>query len=137
MTTKTVLGPEVAEVVFNEICDQLGLDPQKFKDTEKDEATKDRLTGAISTGRLEYSEEKFKLTLISPINVGSKTITYLDICEPDGVQLRSMSEVKKNNDDVGKAMAVLGSVTGLGLPVINKLKSRDLMVAVEVIGLFL
>ncbi|GAG90307.1 unnamed protein product [marine sediment metagenome] len=91
---------------------------------------------ALMHGRLEYKDEVFKQTLLKPIT-GKKEITVLEIKEPTGVQLRGMSEVKKKNDDVGKAMSILGEVTGLGLPVINKLGSRDLMLSVGVISLFL
>ena len=87
-------------------------------------------------GRLEYKDEVFKQTLLKPIT-GKNEIAFLEIKEPTGVQLRGMSEVKKKNDDVGKAMSILGEVTGLGLPMINKLGSRDLMLSVGVISLFL
>lgn len=137
--SKNVMGLDVAAEVFNEMCKALAIPVDKFNDSEKDEATKERLVNAIASGRLEFSPDTgdFLLKLLSPVEAGSKEVGSLTICEPDGVQLRAMSEVKKSNDDVGKGMSVLGSVTGLGLPVINKLKSRDLMVAIEVIGLFL
>ena len=87
-------------------------------------------------GRLEYKDEVFKQTLLKPIT-GKKEILVLEIKEPTGVQLRGMSVVKKENDNVGKAMSILGEVTGLGLPMINKLRSRDLMLSVGIISLFL
>ncbi len=88
-------------------------------------------------GRLVYETGVFKLQLLKPITAGSKEISFLEIPEPSGSDLREMASVQKKNDDVGKAMAVLGSVTGHGLPLINKLGSRDMMVAVGVISLFL
>jgi hypothetical protein len=48
-----------------------------------------------------------------------------------------MASVKKKGDDYGKAMAVLGSVTGHGMPVVCKMKSRDSLIAVAVMSLFL
>lgn len=132
-----LMGKDVAEEFFDTICDELGLSSDNYKDEEDGLKTRTRLVNSIMAGRLDFADGKFTLKLLSPVKKGEKVIEMLNITEPDGVQLRSMSEVKKSNDDVGKGMAVLGAVTGEGLPVINKLKSRDLMVAIEVIGLFL
>ena len=132
-----MLGKDVANEVFESFITDLGLPLDKFTETDKDEETKNRLVSSVMAGRLEYSDGDFTLKLITPVKTGEKTIEILRISEPTGVQLRSMSIIKKSNDDVGKAMAILGDVSGLGIEVINKVKSRDMMVAVEVIGLFL
>lgn len=128
-----IMGLDVAAELFGMICEELKITADK---DETGDGNK-RIISALSSGRLEYTDGVFTLKLLSPVQAGNKEIGMLTITEPDGAQLRSMSEVKKSNDDVGKGMSVLGSVTGVGLPVINKLKSRDLMVAIEVIGLFL
>lgn len=135
--TSNKIGPDVAEEIFKTICEEIGHDISKYSESEKNEATKERIIGALCSGQLDYKEGIFKLILIRPFKAGENTIKVMNIEEPDGIQLRAMAEVKKGTDDVGKAMAVLGAVTGLGLKMINKMKSRDLMVAVEVIGLFL
>jgi hypothetical protein len=138
MTEK--IGREVAEEIIGNIYLELGLVHIMYKigdDFDDFKSTHDKLLNSIMLGQLEYADSVFKLTLLSPITVGEKEITALEIKEPSGSDLREMASVKNKNDDVGKAMAVLGSVTGLGLPVINKLKSRDMMVSVSVISLFL
>ncbi len=134
---KPTIKKEIAEEMFQGILDDLGLDMDFLLGEKDDKSTINRLVLSIMHGRLKYEKELFTQTLIKPVKKGDKQITELTIYEAKGVQLRGMSDVKKDNDDVGKAMAVLGEVTGLGLPVINKLKSRDLMVAVGVISLFL
>lgn len=131
------MGRDVAEEIFKGLCEDIFLDYEKFTATEKDEATKDRIVGALCSGQLVYADSVFTLRLNVPLQVGDKRIAHMKIREPNGVELRAMASVKKSNDDVGKGMAVLGAVTELGLPVINKMASRDLMVGVEVIGLFL
>ena len=130
------MGKEVAEKMLNNIYTDLGISID-IVDDEDDQSTRNKLVNAIMMGRLEYDKNIFKLKLLKSIVVGKKEIFVLDIPEPSGSDLREMSIVKKKNDDVGKAMAVLGSVTGHGLPVIDKLGSRDMMVAVGVISLFL
>ncbi len=133
-------GTEVAEQMLDEICESMDIDIDIVFDSDDDDGgkpTRKKLVSAISYGRLEFEDEKFKLILVKPFTAGSKEITHLNICEPTGVQLRGMAKIKKKRDDVGKAMAILGEVTGLGLPIINELHSRDLMVAVSVISLFL
>ena len=138
--TKTVIGRDVAEEMLNEICKSLDLDLEIVFDDDDDDnagrASKKKIISALMHGRLEYDKEVFKQTLIKPLT-GKKEVTYLEIKEPTGVQLRGMSQIKKKNDDVGKAMAILAEVTGLGMPMINKLGSRDLMLSVGVISLFL
>ena len=138
--TRTILGRDVAEEMLNEICESLGVDTEIVFDDDDDDgagkSSKKKIISALMHGRLEYENEVFKQKLIKPI-IGKNEIAYLEIKEPTGVQLRGMSQVKKKNDDVGKAMAILAEVTGLGLPVINKLGSRDLMLSVGVISLFL
>lgn len=131
---KHILGRDVAEQQFSEICEELGIDESIFDD---DKSSKDKIITSIMSGRLEYEDGKFKQVLISPIKNGEKLISFIEITEPTGNQLREMASVKKKNDDVGKGMAVLGAVTGHGLLIINKMRSRDLMVSVGVIGLFL
>ncbi len=138
--TKTIIGRDVAEEMLNEICESLAIDVDIVFDDDDDDnagkASKKKIISGLMHGLLEYDNEVFKQTLIKPL-LGKKEVTYLEIREPTGVQLRGMSQVKKKNDDVGKAMAILAEVTGLGLPVINKLGSRDLMLSVGVISLFL
>ena len=132
----TVIGREVAEEMLQSIYDDLGIDGDLIEEDDEGKSSTKKIISALMHGRLEYENEVFKQTLLKPIT-GKKEITFLEIKEPTGVQLRGMSEVKKKNDDVGKAMSILGEVTGLGLPMINKLGSRDLMLAVGVISLFL
>ncbi len=136
MESKAIIGKDVAEEMLKNIYDDLGIDGDLLEDDDESKASTKKIISALMHGRLEYKDEIFKQKLLKPIT-GKKEILYIDIKEPTGVQLRGMSEVKKKNDDVGKAMAILGEVTGLGLPVINKLGSRDLMLAVGVISLFL
>jgi len=131
------MARDVGEKVFENMCHALGIDEHEFKETDEGEGAKNKLIHAFCTGCLEYEDEVFTLHLKSPIKTGTKEISVLKIGEPDGAQLRSMSIIKKKNDDFGKAMAVLGAVTKLGIPVMNKLKSRDSMIAVAVISLFL
>lgn len=131
------MGKDVATEIFNGMTEELGIPFENFTDTDEAEKTKSRLVNAFMTGRLEYTEGVFTQHLLKPIQTGEKSIEEIVINEPSGQQLRAMSEVKKDSDTVGKGMAVLGEVTGLGLPVINKFGSRDLMLSVEVIGLFL
>lgn len=130
------IGRDVAEEMLKNIYDDLGIDGDLINEDDEEDKSEKRIISALMHGRLEYKDEVFKQTLLKPI-AGNKEILFLEIKEPTGVQLRGMSEVKKKNDNVGKAMSVLGEVTGLGLPVINKLGSRDLMLAVGVISLFL
>lgn len=132
---KPIIGRDVAEEMLQVIYDDLGIDSD-VEDEDEDKATTKKIITALMHGRLEYKDEIFKQKLLKPIT-GKKEILFLEIKEPTGVQLRGMSEVKKKNDNVGKAMSVLGEVTGLGLPIINKLGSRDLMLSVGVISLFL
>ena len=132
---RPIIGRDVAEEMLQVIYDDLGIDSD-VEDEDEDKATTKKIITALMHGRLEYKDEIFKQKLLKPIT-GKKEILFLEIKEPTGVQLRGMSEVKKKNDDVGKAMSVLGEVTGLGLPIINKLGSRDLMLSVGVISLFL
>jgi len=134
--TKTIIGRDVAEEMLKVIYDDLGLDSALIEEDDEGQASTKKIISALMRGQLEYREEVFTQKLLKPI-VGKKEILYLEIKEPTGVQLRGMSEVKKKNDDVGKAMSILGEVTGLGLPIINKLGSRDLMLSVGVISLFL
>ena len=131
------MARDVGEKIFEYMCHELGIDEHGFKETDEGEDTKNKLVHSFCTGCLEFGDLVFTLHLKSPIKVGTKEISVLKIGEPDGAQLRSMSIIKKKNDDFGKAMAVLGAVTGLGIPVMNKLKSRDSMVAVATISLFL
>ena len=133
---KPLIGREVAEEMLQVIYDDLGIDGEMIEDEDEGKASTKKIISALMQGRLEYKDEIFKQTLLKPIT-GKKEILFLEIKEPTGVQLRGMSEVKKKNDDVGKAMSILGEVTGLGLPIINKLGSRDLMLSVGVISLFL
>lgn len=132
----TKIGRDVAEEMLLSIYDDLCIDVAVLDDSEE-KGSKDKLINSIMRGMLEYKDETFILKLIKPTMAGKKEVTVLEIKEPTGVQLREMSSVKKKNDDIGKAMAVLGSVTGHGLPFINKLKSRDMLTAVGVISLFL
>lgn len=133
---KAIIGREVAEEMLQGIYDDLGIDGELIEEEDEGGASTKKIISALMYGRLEYKDEVFKQTLLKPIT-GKKEITFLEIKEPTGVQLRGMSEVRKKNDDVGKAMSILGEVTGLGLPMINKLGSRDLMLSVGVISLFL
>ncbi len=133
---KPIIGREVAEEMLQNIYDSLGLDGELIEDEDEGKASTKKIISALMQGRLEYKDEIFKQKLLKPIT-GKKEITFLEIKEPTGAQLRGMSQVKKKNDDVGKAMSVLGEVTGHGLPMINKLGSRDLMLSVGVISLFL
>jgi hypothetical protein len=135
MTPK--IKKEIAEEMLQGILDDLGIDMDDLSGDEDEKTSIKKIVSSIMYGRLKYENEIFTQTLLKPIKKGDKQITEITICEPEGVQLRGMAQVKKNNDDVGKAMAILGEVTKLGLPVIQKLKSRDLMVAVGVISLFL
>ena len=133
---KTVIGREVAEEMLQLIYDELGIDGDLIEEEDEGKASTKKIISALMQGRLEYKDEVFKQKLLKPIT-GKKEILFLEIKEPSGVQLRGMSEVRKENDNVGKAMSILGEVTGLGLPVINKLGSRDLMLSVGIISLFL
>lgn len=136
MESKIIVGRDVAEAMLQEIYDDLGIDGDLIEDDDESRSFTKKIISALMYGRLKYKDEVFKQKLLKPIT-GKKEILFIEIKEPTGVQLRGMSEVKKKNDDVGKAMAILGEVTGLGLPVINKLGSRDLMLAVGIISLFL
>ena len=131
------MARDVGEKVFEEMCHELGIDEYYFKETDDGEEGKNKLIHAFCSGHLEYENRAFTLNLKVPIQTGKTAIPVLKIDEPDVTQLRSMSIIKKKNDDFGKAMAVLGAVTGLGIPVMNKMKSRDSMVAVGAISLFL
>ena len=131
-----IIGREVAEEMLQNIYDELGLDGDLIEEDDEGKASTKKIISALMHGRLEYKDEVFKQTLLKPIT-GKKEILFLEIKEPTGVQLRGMSVVKKENDNVGKAMSILGEVTGLGLPMINKLRSRDLMLSVGIISLFL
>lgn len=131
------LGREVGEKMFENMCEELGLDTDEYKNTDEGESSKNKLVHAFCTGALEYDEFVFTQNLKTPIQVGGKLVTTITIVEPDSTQLRSMAIIKKKNDDVGKALAVLGEVTGLGLQVVGLLKSRDSMISVAVISLFL
>lgn len=133
---KNIIGRDVAEEMLQGIYDGLGIDRDIIEEDDEGKASTKKIISALMQGRLEYKDEVFKQILLKPIT-GKKEITFLEIKEPTGVQLRGMSEVKKKNDDVGKAMSILGEVTGLGLPMINKLGSRDLMLSVGIISLFL
>ena len=133
---KPIIGREVAEEMLQNIYDELGIDGDIIEEDDEGKASTKKIISALMYGRLEYKDEVFKQTLLKPIT-GKKEILFLEIKEPTGVQLRGMSEVKKDNDNVGKAMAILGEVTGLSLLQINKLKSRDLMLSVGIISLFL
>lgn len=133
---KKVIGKDVAEKMLENIYDDLCIDSDMLDDDENKSSEK-KIISALMQGRLDFKDEVFKQTLIKPISAGKKEISFIEIKEPTGAQLRGMSQVKKKNDDVGKAMAILGEVTGLGLPVINKLGSRDMMLSVGVISLFL
>ena len=132
-----VLGEDVAREMLKGIYEDLCIDVSLIDDDDESKSTEKKMISALMYGRLEYKDEIFKQTLIKPITTGKKEIAFIEIKEPTGAQLRGMAIVKKKNDDVGKAMAILGEVTGLGLPVINKLKSRDMMVSVGVVSLFL
>lgn len=137
MDKKTlVLGEPVAREMLKGIYSDLCIDVSTMDDDES-KSTEKKIISALMHGRLEYKDEVFKQTLIKPITFGKKEITFIEIKEPTGVQLRGMAKIKKKNDDVGKAMAILGEVTGYGLLAINELKSRDLMVSVGVVSLFL
>jgi len=131
MTEK--VSKDVAEEMLKNILDELSIN-EAF--TGDDEQSKKKLINAIMAGRLEFVDGVFKQTLMSPVVMGEKKITEIEIYEPDGTQLREASTVK-GSDDIGKSMAILGAVTGLGLPVMNKLKTRDLMLGVGVMSLFL
>ena len=133
---KAIIGRDVAEEILKGIYDDLSIDGELIEEDDEGKASTKKIISALMHGRLEYKNEVFKQKLLKPIT-GKKEISFLEIKEPTGVQLRGMSEVKKKNDDVGKAMSILGEVTGLGLPMINKLGSRDLMLSVGVISLFL
>ena len=133
---KAVIGREVAEEMLQNIYDELGIDGDLIDEDDEGKASIKKIVSALMYGRLEYKDEVFKQKLLKPIT-GKKEILFLEIKEPTGVQLRGMSELRKENDNVGKAMSILGEVTGLGLPVINKLGSRDLMLSVGIISLFL
>jgi len=136
-TKKEKIGREVAQKILEDIYQDLGISMDFVDQEDDDKNTVNKLLNAIMMGRLEYDNGVFKQTLLNPIMAGQKEIKVLEIFEPSGSDLREMSSVKKKNDDVGKALAVLASVTALGLPVINKMKSRDMMVAVGVMSLFL
>jgi len=133
---ETKLGFEVAEKQFFDILSELEIEKDSF-DGKDEESTKKKIISAIMSGRLEYNDQAFKLQLLKPLKKGDKTTSFINIVEPTGTQLREMATVRNKNDDVGKGMAVLGSITGLGLPVINKMGSRDLLLSVSVLGLFL
>lgn len=137
MSKKIVIGEDVATQFFEKMVEELGIPLENFGETDDAEKTKSRLVNAFMTSRLEYESGIFRQHLLKPIKTGEKMVEFITIEEPSGQQLRAMSDVKKDSDTVGKGMAVLGEVTGLGLPVINKFGSRDLMLSVEVIGLFL
>ena len=133
---KIVIGRDVAEEMLKNIYDGLCIDPDMLDDNDGKSSEK-KIISALMQGRLEFKDECFIQTLIKPLSIGKKEISSITIKEPTGAQLRGMSEVKKKNDDVGKAMSILGEVTGLGLPVINKLGSRDMMLSIGVVSLFL
>ena len=134
---KTIIGRDVAEEMLQGIYDDLGIDGDLIEEEDEGTASTKKIISALMHGRLEYKDEVFKQKLLKPITFEKKEILFLEIKEPTGVQLRGTSQVKNKNDDVGKAMAILGEVTGRGLPVINKLGSRDLMLSVGVVSLFL
>lgn len=127
---------ETAEEQFKSICEELCIDHDQFDSDDGDSGSKKKIISAIMQGRIEYEDMAFKLNLLAPI-AGASEIRVITIREPDGNELRSMASVKKTGDDFGKAMAVLGAVTGHGLPVVCKMGSRDAMVAVAVLSLFL
>jgi len=137
MSSDLKMGREVAEQNLSDICAELGLELAELQNDDDMKGTINKLITAVQTGRLEYENGVFTQTLLSPVAHGDKQVTHLQIPEPTGAQLREMSKVKDSNDDVGKSMAVLGAVTGYGLPVINTMKSRDMMVSAGIISLFL
>ena len=137
MRTSEKIGKDVAEEILKDIYNQLGISMDFIGDDEDEKSTYNKLLNAIMWGRLEFNDGAFRQTLLSPITAGAKVIKVLDIREPSGDELREMRSIKKKTDDVGKALAVLGAVTGLGLPVVNTMKARDMMVAVGVMSLFL
>lgn len=136
-----MINEKEATRIFDGILGNLELPAEDYSEENKQGAeTRTRLVGAIMTGRLEYDENTgvFTQKLISPFKFGDeKTISELKIEEPTGVQMRATAKVQKKNDDIGKGMAILGEVTGLGIAAMNEMKARDMMVSVEVIGLFL
>ena len=133
---KPIMGREVAEEMLQLIYDELGIDGDLIEEDDEGKASTKKIISALMHGRLEYKDEVFKQKLLKPIT-GKKEILFLEIKEPTGVQLRGMSVVKKENDNVGKAMSILGEVRGRRFSVINRLGSRDLMLSVGVISLFL
>lgn len=136
--TKTIIGRDVAEEMLQGIYDDLKIDAELFDEEDEGQSSKKKIISALMQGRLEYKDEVFKQTLLKPLMGKEGSLEdVLTIKEPTGVQLRGMSQIKNKRDDVGKAMAILAEVTGLGMPMINKLGSRDLMLSVGVISLFL
>lgn len=131
-----VIGKDVAEKQFDDILEDLGIQLDTFADDDG-KKTRAKIVSGIMSGILEYEKMSFKQRLLSPIELKDKKIEFINISEPTGSQLREMASVKDKNDDTGKGMAVLGAVSGLGLPIINKMGSRDLLLSVSVIGLFL
>ena len=131
------MSREVGWKIFEDMCHKLGIDEYQFIETDEGEKTKNQLTHAFCTGHLEYTDAIFILHLKTPLSVGSKELSILKIPEPIAGQMRSMSQIKKKNDDFGKALAVLGDVTKLGLPLMNKMGMLDGNVAVSLISLFL
>jgi len=134
---KVIIGRDVADEMLKNIYDDLCIDQDIISEDEDGKSSEKKIISALMHGRLEYKDEIFTQKLIKPISAGKKEISSIVIKEPTGGQLRGMSQVKKKNDDVGKAMSILGEVTGLGLPVINKLGSRDMMLSIGVVSLFL
>ncbi len=131
---KTIIGRDVAEEMLQQIYDDLCIIVELMEDEDNSNARK--VLSALMQGRLEYKNKTFKLKLLEPFTVGKKEILTLEIDEPSGDHFREMGQVKNKNDTIGMGMAILGATTGLGLPVISKLKGRDLLTATAIIGLF-
>ncbi len=135
-TDTGTVTPEFAEQEFTRFAELMDLDidiSDMDADDLKEFATqKKRLTEAFVSGALTLNDTG-ELTFTPQRSDDKNPITFY---EPTGASIMSMDKRKKN-EDIGKMLVLMGSMTRTNAAVFSRMKHGDLKVCQAITAFFL